>query len=1067
MKPGVVIRLFAILINVSSFAFCQALAAKETSTPSSVGYGLVVESVVRGTQADRLGIQPGDIMLSWNRGEAKGDFDSPFGLAYVSIEQASRGLVTVHGLSGTQNRKWVLGSDTWGIQTRPNMLGTYLSIYQEGMQLAAGGKPLEAANCLRSAVALVKNDGIVWLAPWFLSRAGRLLFHAQQWQPSDEAFEQAIQLSENAGPMVRAELFRQWASSFEYRGELAQAEKYYHASLLESEKLGPESMAVVNTLLLLGAVDLERDDPDQAAVHLTRGLATAKRLGPYSFQIASILEDFGILFEYRGDLEKAEEYYLKALPIEEQYFRDSRQLANTLTNLGTLAHQRGDLNRAETYHRRALNIAEKIEENGPQLADILSNLGECVLEQGNAAKAEQYQKRALAMRKQAETGTLAIALNLGSLGKIARIRRDFTRAEEYYRQAIAAAVKVEAPEPELARLLTGEADLLRDRGDYQKSEEFYRRALAIVEKSYPGSIDHAELLAELAGTLSHQGQLNAAAELYPQALAALESRAAHLGGAEEDRSRYRAWYVRYYQGYMDVLLKQGRQEQALEVLEGSRARTLLEMLSQAHINLRQGADAQTLKRERDLHRSLQAKTEARIRLVASQHSEEQVSRLDHDIEELLMQERDINAQLRWRSPRYAALTEPRQLSTAEIQKLLDENTILLEYSLGEDHSSLWAVTNNSLAVYDLPPKTEIESAARKVRDLLAFKGPNKPHPTEADRAKVGKEYLQASRQLSKILLQPVVQLLGTRRLLIVSDGALHYIPFSALPIPGRSTDSTPLIVEHEIVNLPSASVLAEIRRQRIGRRKLPGMVAVLADPVFDANDTRVGARSPGAPALNTLAMHASDLTRAAKDVGLTRNGRVYLDRLLYTRKEADAVMAVIPPGRGFEALDFDASRATVMSGVLSKYRIVHFATHGLLNNKHPDLSGLVLSLVNKEGKRRHGFLKLQDIYDLKLPADLVVLSGCDTGLGEEINGEGLVGLTRGFMYAGASRVVASLWSVSDSATADLMAQFYRSMEKDGMRPAAALRAAQIHMWAQPQWRSPYYWAGFQIQGEWR
>ena len=177
-------------------------------------------------------------------------------------------------------------------------------------------------------------------------------------------------------------------------------------------------------------------------------------------------------------------------------------------------------------------------------------------------------------------------------------------------------------------------------------------------------------------------------------------------------------------------------------------------------------------------------------------------------------------------------------------------------------------------------------------------------------------------------------------------------------------------------------------------------------------------------------------------------------------------MAVLPVGKGFQALDFEASRSTAMSGILAKYRIIHFATHGLLNNKHPELSGLVLSLVDKQGKTRDGFLKLQDIYDMKLRADLVVLSGCQTGLGEEINGEGLVGLTRGFMYAGASRVVASLWSISDLATATLMAEFYKSME-NGMRPAAALRAAQIQMWKQQQWKSPYYWAAFQIQGEWR
>jgi CHAT domain-containing protein len=167
------------------------------------------------------------------------------------------------------------------------------------------------------------------------------------------------------------------------------------------------------------------------------------------------------------------------------------------------------------------------------------------------------------------------------------------------------------------------------------------------------------------------------------------------------------------------------------------------------------------------------------------------------------------------------------------------------------------------------------------------------------------------------------------------------------------------------------------------------------------------------------------------------------------------------------AVDFDASRAVATSPALAKYRIVHFATHGIINNRHPELSGLVLSLVNKQGKPQDGFLKLQDIYNMRLPVDLVVLSGCETGLGEQVSGEGLMNLTRGFMYAGAIRVVASLWSVSDVATASLMADFYRAMERDGMRPAAALRVAQIQMWKQKQWSSPYYWAAFQIQGDWK
>src|SRR5205085_3971099 len=190
-------------------------------------------------------------------------------------------------------------------------------------------------------------------------------------------------------------------------------------------------------------------------------------------------------------------------------------------------------------------------------------------------------------------------------------------------------------------------------------------------------------------------------------------------------------------------------------------------------------------------------------------------------------------------------------------------------------------------------------------------------------------------------------------------------------------------------------------------------------------------------------------------------------RLAFSRREAEAIYAAAPAGQALKAIDFDASRATATGVGLSRYRIVHFATHGLLNSEHPELSGVVLSLVDAEGRPQNGFLRLHEIYNLSLPAELVVLSACQTGLGKEVKGEGLVGLTRGFMYAGAARVMASLWKVDDAATAELMGRMYTKLLKEGLRPAAALRAAQVEMWRQPRWRWRYYWAAFTLQGEWR
>jgi CHAT domain-containing protein len=332
----------------------------------------------------------------------------------------------------------------------------------------------------------------------------------------------------------------------------------------------------------------------------------------------------------------------------------------------------------------------------------------------------------------------------------------------------------------------------------------------------------------------------------------------------------------------------------------------------------------------------------------------------------------------------------------------------------------------------------------------------------------------ATASFSKLLLGAVADKLGTKRLLIVADGPLQYIPFQALQLPvntdlsnsGPGVDAAEpkrLVRDHEIINEPSASILAMVLTESANRRSPSHNVAVLADPVFESDDPRIasGARS-GSDSTTALGKE-TEFHQALRDVNLSGNG--HIPRLLASRAEANAIMAVTPWRSGFEATDFEASRATVTKTDLSDYRIVHFATHGLLNNEHPELSGIVLSLFDENGKPQDGFLRLNDIYNLKLPADLVVLSACNTGLGKDVKGEGLVGLTRGFMYAGASSVVASLWKVDDEATAELMRYFYSYMLKDGLSPAAALRKAQVTMSQQKRWQSPYYWSGFIIQGQ--
>ena len=520
----------------------------------------------------------------------------------------------------------------------------------------------------------------------------------------------------------------------------------------------------------------------------------------------------------------------------------------------------------------------------------------------------------------------------------------------------------------------------------------------------------------------------------------------------------------YYELNTDILMRlhmlepqAGHAQAALKISEQGRARSLLELLNEARGDIRQGVSASLLERERTLKNRLTAKLDSLTGILSSKAAGAQKSDARKEVNDLTEEYRQVQAEIRQTSPHYAALTQPQPLGAREIQRLLDNDTLLLEYALGEKASYLWAVTPVSVSSYQLPPRVEIEAAARKVYDLLITR-PKRGTPLDP-------QFIVQAEALSRMLLGPASSQLGKKRLVVVAPGVLAYLPFASLPVPDGKTYQ-PLIATHEIVNLPSASVLSVIRRETEGRTPTSQVIAVLADPVFEASDPRVTQAKAAGEMPPAIAAERSALSRAI-NLSTRTGARTGLTRLAFSRQEADAIFAVAPRGAGLKATDFTASRATAISERLGQYRILHFATHGLLNNEQPELSGLVFSLVDEKGNAQDGFLRLHEVFNLKLNADLVVLSACETGLGKEIKGEGLIGLTRGFMYAGAPRVVASLWNVDDLATAELMKLFYRGMLKDGLRPAAALRAAQSELSRQRRWASPYFWAGFVLQGEWK
>jgi CHAT domain-containing protein len=480
--------------------------------------------------------------------------------------------------------------------------------------------------------------------------------------------------------------------------------------------------------------------------------------------------------------------------------------------------------------------------------------------------------------------------------------------------------------------------------------------------------------------------------------------------------------------------------------------------------------------------------------LAADSEKKKPSDLESDLEKLQTEFEEIENQIRTASPRYASLTAGKPLSLAEVQiGVLDDQTVLLEYSLGRDASYLWAATKSGVSLYKLPARSSIDTLATALRAQLI--------PSKLQRRIVGIDvmadsqrglgvsavpfaeeaaaFVAASSALYKTAVEPAGGALGDKRLLIVGDGALNYVPFEALVKAPESADysSLPyLIKSNEIIYAPSASVVGVIKQQNSNRAGRA--ILILADPVFNSNDTRAkgaGASSNGETRGLGIQSALTDVTGqdASATAGPAKMQGLPLARLAGTRTEAEQIVKLAKTS-GTQAdvwLDLDASEGNLDARDISKYRVVHFATHGLLNAERPQFTGLVLSLVGN--KTEDGFLRTDEVFNLRLGSPLVMLSACETGLGKEKRGEGVMGLTRAFMYAGAPTVGVSLWSVADKSTAELMTDFYKRLlgssaaESTAVSPSAAMRDAQLAMIAGKKYSAPFYWAPFVLVGDWR
>ncbi len=840
-------------------------------------------------------------------------------------------------------------------------------------------------------------------------------------------------------------------------GREREALQEYRASLAIFRELGDRGLEAA-TLHNAARSRFELGDTEGALAELDQALALSTSLGDRS-GMAYVRHTRGLVFGTLGEPAAAlRELHAARRSFEER--PDPFGLAHVSTTLGRQYAALGDVERARVHFRRALPLLRAQGER-PGEAIALHGLALAEAAEGNWAAAERRLRAALALARatQDRGGEAALLCSLG----------EARRAQGRLDQAVAdltAALDLRVASGHVrgqALALEGLARVEAQRGGSGEALRLLERAL-VLRRAAADRAGLAQALYAMARLRAQAGDLEAAAALLDDALAEAERLRAGVP-SDELRASYLATLQPLFELAVDVRVRlaerqpaAGHLAAAFALAERARARALLDALTRGGVEPWAGAQPELLRELTRVRRRLAAHDRRRLLLSSAPAAADERRALDQTLDALLAEARELTVRLAAQSPRQAALASPSTANLADVQtRLLDDETLLLEYVLGDERSHVFVIARDSVATHTLAGSASLRRAVRRATALLDARRLRPRFEDAARRARrlaaADRAWPRAAAELSRLLLEPLAGRLGTRRLVIVVPGALQEVPFAALPEPGVA-GGPPLVEAHEIVAAPSASVLLTLRAQVRATSGDGPLVAVLADPVFDARDQRLrGVR---------VARASAATLRAAREESIGP-----LERLPRTRWEAERIRALAPAGSVDVALGFDAARERLDDPRLRAARILHFATHAFVDGRRPELSGLVLSLFDRRGRPRDGVLRLDDVYRLPLSAELVVLSACRTALGREIRGEGLQSLARGFLHAGARRLVASLWSTPDTATAELMTRFYRALLSAGRPPAAALRAAQLALRRDPRFRHARDWAAFTLQGDWQ
>ncbi len=858
---------------------------------------------------------------------------------------------------------------------------------------------------------------------------GNLLKSLKEFEESLKLFEE---LGDRSGA-ARAHLFLGYISGTLGDHEKAVAEVSRALDLYRKVRHKTGEGLCLSALGLAHSVNRNED---QAIKHHGEAIHIFRSIGDRQSE-AIAFNGQGQAYENLHDYPTALEQYQKALRL----FEDNGSLdfaSVALINVARIYGKVGDREQALAYYEKCLKLSRATGKVRSE-ANALTDIAVLYADQGNRQKTiSQYQK----------------------------ILRFYARISDWRGEATA---------------WNKLGDVYFRLGEKPEALRSYERAFTLSERA-GDKVLLVSALYNIARTQRDRGFLESALASINDSIKIIEDLRTNVASADF-RISYFAGVREHYDLCIDILRRLHHQhpDRGFDVVafltsEKGRARSLVDILTEVRADLRPGAAPELLARERHLRSLLRAHAAYQMDLSVSGKDPAEKDEVSRQLNQLRAEYREVENQLK-DGNRFEVFDQATALNLEQVQaELRDGDAILLEYALGEERSYLWAVTADSLRSYELPSRSILEKAGREFYELITARqdigesiaADYQSNVETSDRLKQDKALA-----LSQLLFGPVADQLGTKSILIVTEGMLQYIPFHALPSPqskpveptAGNESSNPLLLldTNEVVTLPSVSTLIAIRRQKVKAVSEDKVVVVFADPVFNTNDDRF--KNTGGTTLTVASSNSDQYSSPFALRGLARGGGPR--RLVHSSQEADAIVATAPRGTTMVARSFDANREAAMRPDVGEYQIVHFATHGFFNSDHPELSGIVLAMVKPDGSKINGFMALQDIYKLNLSAKLVVLSACDTALGKDIKGEGLVSLTRGFMYAGSKSVVTSLWKVDDRATAKLMEHFYESMLQDGMTPAAALRSAKQKIRREKAWSEPFFWAGFVLQGEYK